>query len=181
MLFVYLCAKGANRSWERISWIVELAAFTRDRNLDWSRVWNIAIEYGAERMVTLGTLVAHLLLGSQLPQLVQDEVDANPNLRRSAQDICRALREQQALEISTVCVSKWPYFLSLKSSLSQKIGMLVWLLFTPTEDDWLILKVNRHLYPLLYIVKLIRLVLNTVLRGKRLSGGLNTIRPVPMS
>ncbi len=67
-MLLYLCMHAGNHSWARLSWICDfqraLRAYT---SVDWSAVWRMAAENGAQRAVSVGlALVDFLFEGETL-------------------------------------------------------------------------------------------------------------------
>jgi hypothetical protein len=78
-LLLVLCVHGAKHHWERLSWICDIAELVRvHAELDWGQVLAQAGRLGCKRMVLLGLLLAHTLLGADLPQRVWSEIQADP-------------------------------------------------------------------------------------------------------
>jgi hypothetical protein len=78
---LFLCAHGANHWWERLAWICDIAELMRSQpNIDWKEVRARARALGAERMVLLGLLLAHDLLGADMPDIFRQAVDNDRKL-----------------------------------------------------------------------------------------------------
>ncbi len=70
-LLLILCVHGAKHLWQRLQWICDLAELCRiHRELDWPRLLDRAGRIGGRRMVALGLLLAHEVLGAELPENV---------------------------------------------------------------------------------------------------------------
>ena len=68
-LLLALCIHGTKHFWERLSWVCDVARLL-DRRLNWSLVFRLAREAGAERMLALGLCLATELFGVELPEEV---------------------------------------------------------------------------------------------------------------
>ena len=65
---VHMCIHGSKHLWERLAWIVDVAAILRGPDaLDWDLVMQSAKRAGATRMLVLGAVLAEDLLGAPLP------------------------------------------------------------------------------------------------------------------
>lgn len=68
-LLVMLCVHGAAQLWTRLGWIVDVGELIRTApHLDWGRVTQRARAAASERILSLGLLLAHDLLGTALPE-----------------------------------------------------------------------------------------------------------------
>src|ERR1700674_5813129 len=75
---VLICIHGAKHFWERLMWVVDVAALvSRQTAIDWKRVADSARAVGAEHMLHTGLCLASNLLRAQLPGKVQAAVQAD--------------------------------------------------------------------------------------------------------
>jgi hypothetical protein len=79
-LLPYLCAHGSKHCWERLECVVDLAAVLARAEPDWDALLHRIKGRGGVRMVLLGLLLARELLGSELPERVNQEIDTRPGL-----------------------------------------------------------------------------------------------------
>jgi hypothetical protein len=79
-LLPYLCAHGSKHCWERLECVVDLAAVLARATPDWEALLHRIETRGGARMVLLGLLLARELLGAELPERVNREIDARPAL-----------------------------------------------------------------------------------------------------
>ncbi len=74
-LLLYLCMHGSRHGWQRLDWICDIAELVRVyQDLDWNQVEERASTLGCKRMLCLGLLLAHDLLGAELPEEVLQTV-----------------------------------------------------------------------------------------------------------
>jgi putative nucleotidyltransferase-like protein len=71
-LLLVLCVHGAKHHWGRLMWICDIAEVlhTYSKRLDWDQLISRAQRLGGARMVLLGLLLAHDLIGAKLPSAV---------------------------------------------------------------------------------------------------------------
>ena len=83
VMLLILCVHGSKHQWTRLQWVCDVAELLRAfPELDWERVTRYASRYGSQRMLALGVLYAHDLLGTTLPtevlgRFAQDEEAAS--------------------------------------------------------------------------------------------------------
>jgi len=79
LLFV-LCIHGAKHHWGKLMWICEVAELLRTycKKIDWIRLTQRASSLGGARMLSLGVLLAHDLLGAKVPEDVLQRMQAEP-------------------------------------------------------------------------------------------------------
>jgi len=84
-LLVYLCAHGAKHAWERLIWIADVAGLIhRHSNLDWHRVYGLAVEQRCERILSLGLRLARDVAGVTLPATMEELVQSDAESERLA-------------------------------------------------------------------------------------------------
>ena len=84
-LLLILCVHGAKHYWSRLGWICDIAALLHiPRRLKWELILAQARRLGGIRMLLLGILLAHELLGTPLPEAIQPQLQADPVLPRLA-------------------------------------------------------------------------------------------------
>lgn len=75
---IILCMHGSRHQWERLSWLCDIALLLQKYpNLDWQQVFNLAEQWGAKRMLSLGLYLAHTWLGAPLPKAIINEISAD--------------------------------------------------------------------------------------------------------
>jgi hypothetical protein len=91
VMLLILCVHGSKHRWTRLQWVCDIAELLRAHpRMDWERVLELASRLGAQRMLTLGIVLAHDLLGTtfsaeELKRLRKNEV---------AESLVRQLRSQ---------------------------------------------------------------------------------------
>ena len=98
VVLLILCVHGSKHLWTKLQWLCDVAELLRAYpSMDWERVHGYASRLGCQRMVALGVLFAHDVLGTTLSpgvleRLKQDTV---------AQSLVGQLRSQLFLEGET--------------------------------------------------------------------------------
>jgi hypothetical protein len=87
-LLLVLCLHGTKHLWARLLWVCDVAELIRNRpDLDWCRLTMRAGEWGADRMLRLGILLAMDLLEARPPENVRQWAVGDPVARSLAADI----------------------------------------------------------------------------------------------
>jgi hypothetical protein len=67
-MLLYLCVHGSKHLWERLIWVSDVAQMiNRTPNLDWERLGQLSDLHGCRRILNLGLILAHELLGARVP------------------------------------------------------------------------------------------------------------------
>jgi len=79
-LLIVLCVHGAKHHWGKLMWISDIAELLRaySKNIDWTRLRSRASALGGWRMLCVGLLLAHDLLGADVPKDVLQAMQAEP-------------------------------------------------------------------------------------------------------
>lgn len=152
-----LCVHGAKDSWERISWVADIAEMVRAHPaIDWEELAQRARSLRSERMLSLGFLLAADLLDAPFPAAVlgrarkdraaaemacrckENLLDRAPD-RRSA---CRRFHDRRRMVPGAL--RGWSYALRLT--------------LAPAEEDWAAVRLPRALAPLYVALRPLRLV-----------------------
>jgi hypothetical protein len=89
------CVHGAKHFWERLLWVADVATLvSRGKDFDWDRAFSTAREAGAERMLSLGLLLAAEAFQVKLPRDVERVIRSDRETARLAAEIARSCREQ---------------------------------------------------------------------------------------
>jgi hypothetical protein len=91
-LLPILCVHGAKHCWTRLAWICDVAFHLhRNPDMDWERTFEVAYGMPSERILFLGLLLAHELLGATLPKEVQQRIQSDPTAKSLAVQVYRRL------------------------------------------------------------------------------------------
>jgi len=132
---ILICIHGAKHLWERLSMVADVAAYvTRQTSLNWERSFSTARAAGAERMLNTGLLLARNLLGATLPQTVQGRLKSDRSASQLATDIARWL--PSGGRTSPGLFSRALYRVRMRGPVISGLGYLLWLTFSPTQEDW---------------------------------------------
>jgi hypothetical protein len=89
-LLLYLCVHGAKHWWEFLGWICDVAELIRARaDLNWERVLRTSRQFRSERMLNLGLVLAHDLLGAPVPASIYSPAKDDPLVELLALQVTR--------------------------------------------------------------------------------------------
>lgn len=91
-LLLILCVHGTKHHWSRLGWICDIAELLRARpDLAWEGLLAQARQVGAGRMLLLGLVLAHDLLGAGRPEAIKARIEADPMVALLAAEVCTRL------------------------------------------------------------------------------------------
>jgi len=79
-LLIILCVHGSKHAWERLKWVVDVAALIRAQSLDWDRVLSTANRWKCRRMVLLGLRQAQQMMNAELPPAIWTAIRADADV-----------------------------------------------------------------------------------------------------
>ncbi len=87
-LLLILCVHGAKHRWNRLGWICDIAELIDGgHDLDWGQIIAQAGRTNSERILFLGLLLAHDLLGATLPDEVLRRIEGDPQAQSLVEQI----------------------------------------------------------------------------------------------
>jgi hypothetical protein len=102
-LLLLLCVHGTKDGWAQLKWICDIAELCRIHPcMDWERVMEHASTLYSERMLFLGLLLAHDLLGTTLPENVLEKIQSAPVVRSLASRVRKQLFSDAASVVRRV-------------------------------------------------------------------------------
>ncbi|WP_373544988.1 nucleotidyltransferase family protein [Chamaesiphon sp.] len=165
-LLLFLCAHGAKHNWWRLYWICDIAELLRTHpDLDWASIHSLAGRFGTKRMLFLGLYLAHQLLGAVLPLSVLTEIESDPTIPILSIEIHERLFQIPAnSDDSSWTWKDYAIYRRTITSLRDRLWYLVDTILPPTPLEWQIVTLPRPLFPLYYLVRLVRLILKHLFR-----------------
>jgi hypothetical protein len=131
---VFLCLHAAKHDWERLIWLVDIAALImRSDRLDWDELVNDLEHASRKTPITVSLMLVEALFGVDLPTRISNRVNGDS----MAMALCkeRIMRWQQASQLS----APWPWKSLNYHSMSQRADRRRWLhdvLLRPTPLEW---------------------------------------------
>jgi Uncharacterised nucleotidyltransferase len=186
-LLLFLCAHGAKHNWSRLYWICDIAELLRThQDLDWETINSLAGKFGTQRMLYLGLYLAHQFLDATLPEFVLIQLKSDSKLPSLAIHIQQTLFQISATDDDSIWQSKHSIakdvvtsldpidakpivaiasksnlqdfiYRQTMTSLSDRMWYWIDIILTPTPLEWEIVSLPRPLFPIYYLIRLIRL------------------------
>lgn len=135
-LVIFTCSHAAKHLWWTLESLAQIAALTRLRTVDWQEVDRLAVASRAARQVGLSFLLAHDVVGSELPPLPECLALSRPQLARAQERVAGMVERDAAGR-------------DLLFLLDRKRDVLAAMLaaaFVPTHADWEAAKLPGILY-----------------------------------
>jgi hypothetical protein len=129
------CVHSAKHFWERLLWVADVAALvSREKDFDWDRALSTAREAGAERMLSLGLLLAAELFQIKLPRDIEKVIRSDRGAARLAAEIARRL--PLAGYTQRTLLERALFRVRMRGGLLPGAAYLLRLTLSPTEEDW---------------------------------------------
>jgi hypothetical protein len=156
-LILYLCAHGAQHDWNKLFWICDIAELLRQSpTLNWDWVTQQINRFGTETMLFLGLALAHEVLDAPLPDTIQQKIMAKSYIRDRVVQVKAILLQQKKTNDTSIPTNRI-YFQTIESP-RDKMWSWCDAILTPTPLEWQIITLPKPLFPLYYIIRMIRLV-----------------------
>jgi hypothetical protein len=151
-----LCVHGAKDFWARLIWVADISEMIQAYpQLDWDRLWRRAESLRAQRMMSLGLLLARQVLGARIPRdgkLVRDDQETFEMVKHFTRELFAregqpwSAAERFAFRRRCVpgYVAGWRYALRLTTA--------------PAQDDLEMVRLPRYLQPLYTLLRPLRLL-----------------------
>jgi hypothetical protein len=151
-----LCAHGANHCWlYRLGMICDIAELLhRNQNLDWDYVLSQARSFGATRVLLLGLLLAHELLGSELPTEMCILISPDLIVKSLAGKTIHHFTQPDGGELGAFYIPH--YHVNVRERVRDKVRYALFM-SEPTVKDWSTLPLPASLAFFHYLMRPIRL------------------------
>ncbi|AFY51131.1 hypothetical protein Nos7524_5414 [Nostoc sp. PCC 7524] len=164
---LYLCVHGCKDLWERLSWICDLAELiTAHPEIQWSKLWEEAKKQNCERMLLLGLFLAQDIQGINLPEAVNQRIQASSIIPKLAAEVKQRLFSQIDAPLDVFERSFWSWRLAFHfrviESLKYKVLLCLFVCqfaLTPKDKDYVALPLPNWLSGLYYLIRPVRLVI----------------------
>ncbi len=161
-LLLTLCVHAAKHAWIRLCWLRDIAGVVQSQPLDWSLVGERSRDLGIQRILAIGLLLAHRLLGAPVPDWLRESWQGNRQIDSLYNQVAQHL--PGAEEYSAESPAYFRLMLRLRERWSDRIRFAFRLTFTPGIGEWQVLRLPAPLFPLYRVIRLFRL------GGRLLSG-----------
>ncbi len=173
------CVHGTKHGWPSLGTIADVAALLRIENgYEWPALYDEAAELGSLPMLLLGLMLAHEALAAPLPEPAIELAWRDPIVASLVPRLLESLfSRREALRLPFF----YDWVVPLRA-IGRRRAQLTYILdraFAPTFDDWRFARLPEPLFPLYYVVRPLRLLIQqrsrlTSALGRRLS---HEVRP----
>jgi Uncharacterised nucleotidyltransferase len=152
-LMAVLCVHAAKHAWVQLSWLCDIAELAR--SVDWVVVQDYARRLGIERIVAVTFILAARLLGTRMPQPVQERIRNDRAAEGLADRILPIIT--QGAEYDTESMAYFRLIMDVRERSRDRLRFVVRLAFTPSVGEWSSIRLPGPLFPLYRVVRLMRL------------------------
>jgi hypothetical protein len=153
---LFLCIHGCKHAWRSLGWVCDVAELIRSNpSLDFERATRPARESGVQRMLALGTLLAHRLFQAPVPA---DRIPLFDHPRTAALAAEAESRLMGRVSESESMAAELRYQARLRERLTDKARFFLRVATTPNASDVELVALPPRLTGLYYLVKPVRLV-----------------------
>lgn len=161
-----LVGHGTKDCWTQLARICDVAELIRSHpQLDWVKLMEQASTKGGQRMLFLGLMLAHNLLGTPLPEVVWQKMQAEPMVELLAKQVDLRLFNKANGSYQDGKITR--FHLTARERLVDKMRYFLGLATTPTTSDWLLLPLAEFPAFLYYLLRPIRLIKEQVLKKSK--------------
>ena len=162
-LLIYLCVHGAVHTWNRLSWIRDVARFVRlSDSVDWSATLDYAESLGCKRIVLLGLYLANRFLETPLPEKIFPEREAPPHVLRLSETVRRSLLKDSHRYVEKA--RRRLFYFRVMDRKEEKRMYAVHLLTSP-QPDWSILDLPAGRFFVHFAFRSVRLGMRIISRA----------------
>lgn len=159
-LLLYLCIHGAKHEWAFLELVCCVAELIRKSDrLNWRLVDDLAGDWRCRKILDLGVYLSWVLLGSSIPEMIQNRIKAKHDLSRLAQTVVSRMFQKEAGAQAGEGKRRFSHFhLSVRDSWTDQWRYLLRLLFSPTKKEWESFSLPAHFLFLRYLLRPFRLI-----------------------
>jgi hypothetical protein len=153
-LLLYLCVHASRHGWPTLRHVCDVAQTVhRATDLDWECVTRRAVETKSLRMLRIGLTLAHALLGAAIPSSMIRAAESDKKDAKVTTWIAQRLLAAE---------SSWSHeFIAPLRAIrrsSDKARYCIIHTVKPTLLDWQFWPLNRELYPIYYVLRPMRII-----------------------
>ena len=152
---IILCVHGSNHGWLRLSWICDINEIIQNNpSLKWGQLINESRSQGCERMLLLGVLLSHELLGTDLPEEIWERLNNQPSVNSLTKYVIHKFRTDSWVGSG---IFEIPRFHLKARDNPQAQWHYLFSLTRPSVKDWSFIRLPSSLEYLYYLLRPIRL------------------------
>jgi hypothetical protein len=160
-LLLILCIHGGKHRWDRLEWLCGVGELLRlsSGELDWLGVVDRAAALGARRMLLLGVLLAHDLLGAPARDDVLRLARSDGTVARLAQEVPKLLVARAGAGEDAGNLATDLFRLHLRERTRDRLRFIWYRVTTPSRpESWAAVSVGKHSFPVHGILRPFRVI-----------------------
>jgi len=155
-LLLALCVHAGKHQWERLIWVCDVAETLAARpEMKWEQLVSLAEESGVRRMLWLGLLLAHEMLGASLPDWIVRRLEADSTVKVLSARIQERFFHEPAAAFAPS--EKFSYLLQVREKRRDGLRACLHYTVSPTPADWKWVRLPASLSFLYYLTPPVRL------------------------
>jgi hypothetical protein len=155
-LMLVLCVHAAKHAWVQLSWLCDIAQLARSQRVNWDAVTQQAKRLGIERIVAVSFVLAHQLLGADVPGSAQTRIQMDHAIEALADEIVPIVARGE--DYDTESISYFRLMMRLRERRRDRLRFLWRLAVTPGVREWSAVRLPGPLFFLYRAVRVFRLV-----------------------
>ena len=166
-LILVLCVHAAKHAWQQLSWLCDIAELARSQQIDWNAVQEQAKHLGIQRIVAVSFFLAHKLLQTPLPDVLQPQVQKGAPSKLCLGGVFASTENlsnkviPMLVEGADYNTESIPYFrlmIGVRERWQDRLRFLWRLILTPSVGEWSAIQLPVPLFPLYRLVRVFRLM-----------------------
>jgi putative nucleotidyltransferase-like protein len=154
-LLLTLCVHAGKHAWIRLCWLRDIAGAVQSQTVDWAGLERQARKLGVARIVGVSLRLAHRLLHANVPDLVRNLWNADPETERLSEEVLGGLPNAEAYNPESL--QYFRLMMRLRERRSDQFRFLCRLALTPSVGEWRVIRLPAPLFPLYPVIRMFRL------------------------
>jgi len=156
-LLLYLILHGAGHGWYRLRWLIDIAMFTQQGDVDWEKTEYLARSFGIQSFLYQYLIMTNQILAMPVPpnllSIATHDRTAS-RLARMAMNLCLSAADFQIRGANGQYTNYWPniYQFNVLTGWKNRFNYIL-KLFAPAVDDILLISLPDRLYALYYVIR----------------------------
>jgi hypothetical protein len=152
-LLLLLCIHGGKHGWGKLIWLADVAELLASKpHMDWEHVLDHARRAGGSRMLLLGVVLAHRLLGAAIPTQLEQPLACDRTVKQIADGIC----DQLLTGTPPSYVKSQLYLLRVRERWRDRLRYVARFVSTATPMEWKMVDLPPLLHVLYSFLRMLR-------------------------
>ena len=161
-LILILSSHATRHGWSQLKFMSDLAGIISRHQINWDQIASGANEMRIVRILHLGLLLAHDLLGAKLPKQTLHEAESDEAARKIADSISEKLFSD--LDGHDGIIEKYLFWAKTRECMSDQARYIFDVGIKPCQADYDAFPMPELFYPAYWVVRPVRLVWQYILK-----------------